>query len=376
VLLDNFYAAGNVSADGHQWLTQAYALDYIERLFGTGNTTNYRSYPFDGGDSLAYSPTGFLWQNAVANGVSVKVYGEYAATTNAPGSLSCSQWMHDASLLLNGQSSGLNYPLGNMRTQSDVPSVNALLDPDYPGFALYVPDQYRAALFLRDLAMYSNNVSTPGAPQLPNLVIMDLPDDHTGGVTASISVSAQVSDNDFAVGQVVQGISQSAFWQNSVIFVVEDDAQNGVDHVDGHRTVALIASPYAAHGVTDSTHYSQIDLVRTIEQILGLPPMNQMDLAAQPMYSSFTNTPDLTPFLATSAQIPTCGPATQIERRFAGVRKSWVNAVKKLDFTHADAADENLLNRYIWYETRGYGTAYPGDSKVLRPKDVAKEDER
>ncbi len=192
---------------------------------------------------------------------------------------------------------------------------------------------------------------------------------------ATISVSAQVSDNDYAVGQVVQAISASPFWGSSAVFVVEDDAQNGTDHVDGHRTVALLASPYVNRGVTDSTHYTQLDMVRTIEQILGLPPMNQMDLAAQPMYSSFTDTPNMTPYLATSPQIPTCGSAAApMDRKFAGIRKTWLNAVKKMDFSKPDAADENLLNRFIWYETKGYGKPYPGDPKVLRPQNVKKED--
>jgi hypothetical protein len=368
VLLDNFFAAGNVSADGHQWLTQAYSLDYIERLFGVTNTSSYRSYPFDGGDSLAYSPAGFLWQNAVAHGTSVRVYGEFSTVPSLP-NLSCSQWMQDAAMLLNGQSSGLNLPLGRMNSRSDVPSLDALLDRDYPGFYLTVPDQYRAALFLRDLA---------GAAPLENLTILYLPDDHTGSVPATISVSAQVADNDYAVGQVVQAISQSQYWGSSAIFVVEDDAQNGTDHVDGHRTVALVASPYVNRGVTDSTHYTQIDMIRTIEQILGLPPMNQMDLAAQPMYSIFSNTPDATPYDATGPQIPTCGGAASsiaLEHRYSGTRKAWLNAVKKMDFSGPDQADENLLNRFIWYETKGYGKPYPGDRKVLRPKEVSKDDD-
>jgi YVTN family beta-propeller protein len=380
VLLDNFFAAGNASADGHQWLTQAYALDYTERLFGTTNISSYRSYPFDGGDSLAYSPTGFLWQNALAHGISVGVYGEFSNASTVP-ALTCMEWMQDTALLLSGQTNGLNYPLGKMNARSDVPSLNVLLNRNYPGFYLTVPDQYRAAIFLRDLAGYTSNLNMPGAAQLPNLTILYLPDDHTGGVASSISVSAQVSDNDYALGEIVQAISQSPFWSSSAIFVVEDDAQNGTDHVDGHRTVALAAGPYVTRGVTDSTHYTQIDMIRTIEQILGLPPMNQMDLAAQPMYSSFTNTADLTPFYATSPQIPTCGPAaaapptTPLDRRLVGVRKAWLNALKKMDFSEPDRVDENFFNRYIWYETKGYGKPYPGDSKVLRPKDVKKEDD-
>jgi YVTN family beta-propeller protein len=378
VLLDNFFATGNISPDGHQWLTQAYVLDYLERFFGGVSTGTERSYPFNGGDSLAYSPTGFLWQNALASGMSVKVYGEFADASTVPSSVSCSQWMQDTALLLNGQTSGLNYALGKMNTRSDVPSLDALLNRDYPGFYLTVPDQYRAAIFLRDLASYTSNLNTPGAPQLPNLTILYLPDDHTGSVASPITVSDQVSDNDYAVGQVVQAISQSPFWSNSAVFIVEDDAQNGVDHVDGHRTVALVASPYVNRGLTDSTHYDQLDMIRTIEQILGLSPMNQMDLAAQPMYSIFTNTANLTPYYATAPQLPTCGTAATAratDRRFKGIRKAWLSAVRKMDFTVPDRVDENLFNRYIWYETKGYGKPYPGDAKVLRPKDVKKEDD-
>jgi hypothetical protein len=329
-LLDNFYDSGSLSADGHQWATQAYVDDYLEKSF----TDFVRSYPYDGGDALAYSPTGFIWENAIDHGRSVRVYGEYANHSDATG------------------------------TRSDVPSLDPLLVRAYPRFDLSISDTTRVNMIIEDL------VRAEQSGDWPNLTLIQLPLDHTvGSAPDAPTPAAEVADNDWSVGRLVDAVSHSRFWASSAIFVVEDDSQAGVDHVDGHRTTAYLASPYAKRGVVDSTYFTQINLVRTIEQILGLPPMNQMDLAAHPMYSVFTDTADLTPFTAVSPRIglemrnPPLSALTGVERAWAVAARSW-------QFGRPDETPEELLNRDIWYSVRGFATPYPGDGRVLTPQQV------
>jgi hypothetical protein len=192
---------------------------------------------------------------------------------------------------------------------------------------------------------------------------------------------AAVADNDLALGRIVEAISHSRYWPKSVIFVIEDDAQDGVDHVDGHRTTGFVISPYAKRGVVDSTYYTQIDFVRTIEQILGLPPMNQMDLAATPMWDVFTDTPDLTPFTArgNEVRLDELNPEASA---LSGVTQAWAETSTAMDFAAyadiaagPDAKDENVLNRAIWYGSRGFTEPYPGDARVLWPHEVTPANE-
>jgi hypothetical protein len=169
----------------------------------------------------------------------------------------------------------------------------------------------------------------------------------------------------------VEAISNSPYWKDSVIFVVEDDAQNGVDHVDGHRTIGFVISPYTKRQHVDSHYYTQIDLVRAMEQILGLPPMNQMDLAVDPtsMRHSFTKAPDFTPFQALPNEIP-LDELNPSVAALTGIRLEWAQASEKMDFSRPDVAGEDHLNRAIWYATKGFDVPYPGDRRVLRPSDV------
>jgi hypothetical protein len=183
---------------------------------------------------------------------------------------------------------------GEFTTHSDVPSLDAILMRDYPAYtSQLIPDQMRVELFKEEFDKYE------AASNLSNLIMMQLVQDHTAGTDPDFPTPrALVADNDLARGRIVDMISHSKDWASSAIFVIEDDAQDGVDHVNGHRTTGFVFSPYVKHGVVDSTYYTQIDMTRTIEQILGLPPMNQMDLAASPMWNAFTDTPDLTPYTA------------------------------------------------------------------------------
>ena len=381
VLFDNLYDSGSNSADGHQWVTQAFAPDYIEKAFG-GFT---RTYPFNGGDALAYVPSGFLWDNALRHRKSVRVYGEYVnglrAGTREMGPWSTgflgsgvtdagtwSDFYRDTQLLAAGRDDEMHVQL---EAHSDVPSLDAIINKRYPPYHMVIPDQYRAEVFLRDFQAYVREGN------LPEFVVMSLTNDHTEGTRPTYPTPrAMVADNDLALGRVVEAISKSPYWKDSVIFVIEDDAQNGVDHVDGHRTIGYVISPYTKRGTVDSRYYTQLDFIRSMEQILGLPPMNQMDMAVDPvsMADVFTGTPDFTPFTAVPNQVrlDELNPSLTA---LNGIEREWAEASEAMDFSKPDVAGEDLLNRAIWYATKGFDVPYPGDDRVLRPSEVKATDD-
>jgi YVTN family beta-propeller protein len=370
-LFDNFYVASLASADGHQWANSAFVDDYVERGFAYGFQ---RSYPFNGGDSLAYVPTGFLWENAMAHAKSVRVFGEFAPRFDGPIARygHWADWYRDA-LIMGGKLTGEQHVRpGEFQTKSDIPSLDGILDRDFPPYDTHIPDQYRVEVFLADFKqrLASND--------LPDLTIMQLCNDHTSGVAPQVPTPrAQIADNDLALGRVVEAVSNSKYWRDTAIFVVEDDAAGGLDHVDGHRSPAFAISPYARHGYVDHTYYTQIDVVRTIEQILGLPPMNQHDLAAAAMSTAFTDSPDLTPYKALANRIPLdeMNPATSAGR----IERAWQQESAKMFSAWPrvpDAPDPNLLNRAIWYGTNGFARPYPGDNGVLFPGEVVRSKRR
>ena len=329
-LVDNFYDSGQLSADGHQWVVQGDSPDYLEKAFG-GFT---RSYPSQAGDALAYLPSGFLWENAARHGRTIRDYGEYASS------------------------------LGKGLTSTDVPSLQPYVVPDYPGFDPSIPDVARMQVFLNDLRGWQSSGS------MPNLVMMTLPQDHTVAYLPRYpSVDTMVADNDVALGQMVEAVSKSPFWKDTAFLVEEDDSQNGLDHVDAHRSLFYAISPYAKHGgYVDHSYYTQVDALRTIEQILGLPPMNQMDSAATPMRSLFTDKPDLSTYTAVA---PTLVPAQNPPlEQLTGMPRAWAQACLRMDFTHPDGIDEQLLNHAIWYAGHGFRTPYPGELRVLLPAQV------
>jgi YVTN family beta-propeller protein len=366
VLLDNYYAPSLNSADGHQWANQALAPDYLEKELNT----NARSYPSAGGDAMAYASSGFLWQNLVNHGGTLRVYGEYAYEGNGPNNLygDWTSWYND-SLILEGKKKGqLHCPLGTFPGVSDVPIIQNDLDIDFPPFDTEIPDQYRVDVFLLEFNQYVANNN------LPSLVYLWLCDDHTSGISVGFPTpAAQVADNDLAVGRVVEAISHSAYWKDSAIFVTEDDAQDGVDHVDGHRTEGLVISPFVKRNVVDSTYYNQLSIIRTIEQILGLPPMNQHDLVTPPMQGLFTNTPNYATYTALKNNIPLNQLTTQqTASRTSKLQLAWQQESAKM-FARpqkADSADPNILNHAIWYATKGFNTPYPGEKTVLFPSEV------
>jgi YVTN family beta-propeller protein len=382
-LFDNFYDEGTLSADGHNWIVQADANDYVEKEFGAF----YRSYPAEGGDALAYQRDGFLWNAAKRVGDSVADFGEYAFFFNVPssGAPSWADWYRDSQILEGKESGPLPIPIDKYQTYSDIPSLNAVIDRAYPRFNLDVPDQYRVDIWERAF----HKAEQTG--DLANLNLLWLPDDHTSGLNSGDPYPvAQVADNDLALGRIVQDISHSRFWKSSAIFVLEDDPQNGVDHVDGHRSVFWAISPYSRHGAVNDAYYSQINVVRTVEQILGIHPMNQEDGTAEPMYGAFTDQPDLHSYDALPSQVPlTLGVPdfssaqasssglrrlTQVPASERAVYRRWVAWSAHQRFTgrgaEEDAANPAQLNRLDWYSATGWKRPYPGELRILAPNQV------
>ncbi|MDX6240646.1 MAG: hypothetical protein QOG10_5466 [Kribbellaceae bacterium] len=362
-LIDNLYSQGTNSATGHTWLDAGFVNDYLERSYA-----NYvRSYGQP--DAMVYPKSGFLWDNALAHGKTAKVWGEYAAGfvapdgTNAAGTWA--DWYKDSQILEGKQTGQLHTPVGYNKSISDIPSLDGILSRNYPQFDTRIPDQYRTDLFLKDLQGYEKD------GKLPNLNMLWLSSDHTNGTSAGYPTPAAMqADSDLAVGRIVDAVSHSKYWKDTVVVSVEDDSQNGVDHVDGHRNVALIASPYAKRGAVVSTNYTLTNVTRTIEQILGLPPMNQVDLAAQPMYDAFTNKPDLTPYTALANTIPLDTMNKTAAQATSTVEKQWITWSQQQDFSKVDMLAFEPFNRMTWYASNGYTKPYPGDTTVMTPQEV------
>ncbi|MFF9512152.1 alkaline phosphatase family protein [Streptomyces sp. NPDC014724] len=375
-LYDNTYDVGTNSAEGHNWLMQADNPEYTESSAGEYT----RSYDTED-DALGHQKSGFIWTGAQAAGKSVKNYGEFQSFESKPSgatwqNLYCDTKNMDAT----GQKTA--YPI---QTGSAIPSLNKVSVPGFPMFDLDVPDVYKYEIWKQD---FEKNGPA-------NLNMFWFSNDHTGGPTNS---AAAVADNDLAVGKMVDKISHSKYWKDSAIFVVEDDSQAGLDHVDGHRAPVQIISPWAKHGTVDSHYYSQITMMRTIEQILGIHPMNQKDSAATPMFGAFTRKADNTPFTAvpnrTSLTLglstqPSCGadtPAPQdaeaapaptsarVPADKQTVAAQWQNwkSHQRLTGPNAvpDFANPAQMNHFTWYETHQWTKPYPGENKIFAPKDV------
>lgn len=340
VLMDNYNCSGILSADGHQWTDEAYVTNYLEKSFG-GFT---RSYPYDGDDALAYASSGFIWDNVLSHGLTFRDYGEFVQTFVKPKG---SDWLDIYHDLQNGTHNV------SIIAKGTVEQLNPYLCPTYPAFTLNIPDQYRAAEFIKELKEYEQS------NDFPNFIIMELPNDHTSGTRPGMPTpEAAVADNDLALGRIVEAISHSKFWKNTCIFVTEDDPQAGLDHVDGHRTVGFVISPYTKRGAVISTYYSQINMVRTIENILGIPPMNQLDLTADPMLDCFTNKPDFTPYTAVKNNIPLDQFNLSLNQ-LKGKQLYWAKKSMEQDLSEEDLIDDTTFNKIIWHAVKGYNTPYP-----------------
>ena len=345
-LLDNTYCCSILSADGHQWTDTGIATDYVEREFAGWP----RSYPAggfgDGGrDALAYSPAGFIWNDALAHGKTVADFGEF--TTDSK------HWKNPARKdKINFLDCYRDFLTGsNAIAYSCEPDIEALrpyIVTNTIGWDLVVPDVWRAEQFSRSLKNFET------ADNLPNLIIVWLPNDHTSGTKpGSPTPQAQVADNDLALGQIVEAVSHSKFWTNTCIFAVEDDPQDGWDHVSGYRTTAYVVSPFTKRHAVVGTQYNQTSLLRTMELMLGLPPMNQMDATATPMFDCFTNTPDFTAFDAVTNNVPLdeMNPAPKEISDAQRRKDAMVSARLPLDLP--DQCPEDVLNRILWRATMG-----------------------
>ncbi|MFJ1584587.1 alkaline phosphatase family protein [Streptomyces sp. NPDC088197] len=374
-LYDNTYDIGTNSAEGHNWLMQADNPEYTESSAGE----YLRSYDTED-DALGHQRSGFLWTGAQAAGKSVRDFGEFQQFLTKPADASWQNLYCDAKTM-DATGKDTAYPLDS---SSPIPSLNAVSVPGFPKFDTSVPDVYRYQIWKQD---FEKNGPA-------NLNMFWLSSDHTGGPA---SPAAQVADNDLAVGKMVDEISHSRYWKDSAIFVVEDDSQAGLDHIDGHRAPIQIISPYARHGVVDNHYYSQITMIRTIEQILGVHPMNQKDTAASPMTAAFTKKPDLAPFNALANRTsltdglstpPSCGvdtPAAQnpnaaavpaaavpaAEKRLADQWDTW-KSQQRLTGPNAvpDYANPAQMNHLTWYQTHNWTKPYPGEARIFAPNDV------
>ncbi len=320
VLLDNFYVDGEVSADGHEWSMGAYATDYVEKTWPLMYRGDRRvPYPSEGALEIARPAGGYLWDRAAAKGVTYRSYGEFIANGRTP----------------------------DDPATTKVAALQGHFDPKFHGYDLGYPDQKRADRFLEELAGFDK------AGEMPRLTILRLPNDHTSGTRPGTPTPiAMVADNDLALGRVVEGLSRSRFWPHLAIFVVEDDAQNGPDHVDAHRTIAFAISPYIRKKSVDSTMYSTSSMLRTMELILGLDPMSQFDAAARPMAAAFASAPDLTPYQHKPARVDLGARNT---RTAWGAAKSM-----KLDLDEAeDRADDLAFNEIIWKSIKGADSPLP-----------------
>ncbi len=356
VLLDNFYTGGAISFDGHQWLMQAFVSDYVERAFAASP----RGYAWNMSDALTVAPTGFFWQGT-NRPVDLRIYGEFCLAA---------RWNPETHIAVDMDENGLrtwseywdlykrNKWQNAVGSRSGVPALQKYIAPRYPNNSTTIPDQLRAEVFLEELAAFEK------ADHFPQLSIVTLNNNHTNGTRpGSPTPRAMVADNDLALGRVVEAVSKSKFWPKTLILVVEDDAQNGLDHVDGRRTVALAIGPYVRRGITDSNHYNHTSMVRTIQDLLHIQPKTRFLQSARVMTSIFTKDADLTPHqtLTPKVALDEMNPPL---KALSG-RKLW--AAKQslgMNWSEPDDIPEQTLNRILWWDSKGYESPYP----VLTPR--------
>jgi YVTN family beta-propeller protein len=396
-LLDNFYDPSRQSADGHNWITQAIA-PYSDDV---QSPDWLRDYPSNGGEALAYQKAGHLWDTAATAHVSFKNYGEYVEYNlfNQPnGSTAEPLWIdfyNDITCYEAGNEPQL-YNYNTVSSYSPLPNLINNTHQNYPQFDLGIPDQFRFDIWNED---FQNDIAKG---TLPKLEFMWISSDHTGG---PVTGQAGQSDNDLALGRYVAAISNSTAWATSAIFVEEDDAQNGVDHVDGHRSPGYVISPYVIQSTSgtpyvDSTFYTQVNMTRTIEQILGIKPMNQNDLVASPMGTLFLDNPPASNFLPwsyvpaayalntgntqtpTQTLPPSCGGAFKAQSKaqstvkespkVKALRAGWMAKKAEIfagNYHRPDVEDSDTVNHLNWYEATGFTRPYPGENTVRPASD-------
>jgi len=313
VLLDNFYADGEVSADGHNWSTSAHATDYLEKNWVTSYGGRGGTYPGEGKREIANPKKGFIWDYCKRAGVSYRTYGEFADDG-----------------------------------KPNIPVLAGHVSTTYTGWNLKVRDTTRFYQWQRE---FDSLVRVNAVPQFNSLRFGN---DHTEGLRrGSATPFAQVADNDLAVGLFIEHLSNSPIWKESAVFIVEDDAQNGPDHVDAHRTTAYVASPYTLRNFVDHTMYSTSSMLRTMELILGLPPMSQFDAAATPMFRSFTASPNPAPFKALPSNI------NLDDKNSATDNSNTARLSEKIDLSKEDLVPDMLFSQIIWKAVKGEWSEMP-----------------
>ena len=351
VLLDNFYTGGAISFDGHQWLMQAFVSDYVERAFAASP----RGYAWNMADALTVSPAGFFWQGA-PKPLSVRVYGEFCLPPHRrPRSGNVTDMDEDGSI---GWSEMWRLYKENkwesvVGCEPGVPALRPVMSLRYPNSSLNISDQIRADEYLRELAeMEKSGV-------MPQVSVLTLNNDHTAGTRPGMPTPrAMVADDDLALGRIVAGLSRSRFWAKTLILVVEDDAQDGVDHVDGHRTVALAIGPNVRRGAVDSNHFNHTSMVRTIQEIFQIPARTRFLTSARAMNSVFTHDSDTAPYTQLTPKIALDEMNPPLHA-LSG-RKLWAaRRSAQMNFSDIDEAPQDTLNRILWWDSKGYNVPYP-----------------
>jgi phospholipase C len=319
VLLDNFYENADVSADGHNWAMAAIAPDYTQKTWPSQYAGRRKTYDFEGGEPANSPPAGYLWTNAVQAGISVRNYGEWAEPLKKD---------------------------GDVDTLVKDPVLDKITDKDYAPYDLDYTDRERAEEFVKELKDFEKS------GKLPQLIIVRMGNDHTSGTTpGKIAPLSAVADNDQGVGMLVDAVSKSRFWNETAIFVIEDDAQNGPDHVDSHRAPAWVISPWVKKGTVNSTMYTQASVLRTMELILGMRPMTTYDAGARPMFSVFGDAPVAGGYALETAQTP-------LDQKNPANSPTAARSLK-MNFKDADDVDEDELNRILWAAIKGPDAPMP-----------------
>lgn len=334
VLMDNYYASGKSSAEGHQWTDAAMVSDYVEKSVRAW----FRSYPHTQTDAMVYNKNGFIWNNALDHGKTVRVYGE-TATPKFDKKLN---WASIYDLWKNGKPFSFN-------NYTTIARVRPILAPGYPGYDDHViNDQIRADAFIKELKDYE---AKPG-DQWPQLMVLALPADHTGGLKPGLPTPrAMVADNDLALGRIIEAVTHSRFYDSTVIFVTEDDSQDGWDHVSAYRTTGNVISPYSRLQNVVHTNYNQTCVVRTIEQILGLPPMNVIDATALPMFSCFNKNAEATPYQHLANKVP----LDEMNKTLSSLKGAELYYAKQSMlpmYDHIDGGNDDMLNRMLWFAAK------------------------
>ena len=334
-ILDNYYCNGILSADGHSWATEGNVTPYLERAFGGFA----RSYTF-GDDPITYSSSGFLWDHFLAAGLSFRNYGEmdYAGIPDDKG------YRYVWTEYQAGRKTRFKQNIGIER-------LRRYSSRNYPGWNMNIPDVLRVDRFLDDFKKFEAN------DDLPNLCILYFPQDHLGG---DVTSRAHMADNDLAIGKLVEALSNSKFWNDTVVFVNEDDPQNGYDHIDGHRSICLVISAYSKPGANHS-FCNQTSVLRTILHIFGLPPMNQQDASMPLMSHCFQNTPDLEPYVAIPANFA-LNEYPKPHNEQSRTEQQWRETLATVPIERTGMKteqDEDNLNRFVWHEMKGWTFPYP-----------------